>query len=218
LVNNKKILENLIKKKAILISDYDKPFKLSSGELSHYYYNSKNCILDPEGLDIISDLLLKKVRKFKVKSIGGIETGSIPLATAICLKSSLTESDPLSAFFVRKEPKRHGPQSDGPLAYFEGNPVSPIVIVDDVITTGKSVINKTLNPIKKLGLDVSGIVCIIDREQGAEELFKENNIEFYSLFKHSVDFKKYIDEKINESRKNYEQKRSKNLEVSSVFH
>jgi orotate phosphoribosyltransferase len=119
---------------------------------------------------------------------------------------------------VRKEPKRHGPQSEGPLAYFEGNPISPIVIVDDVITTGKSVINKTLNPIKKLGLDVSGIICIIDREQGAEDLFKENNIEFYSLFKHSVDFKKYIDEKVNESKKIYEQKRSKNLEVSSVFH
>jgi orotate phosphoribosyltransferase len=217
-VNNKKILENLIKQKAILISDYDKPFKLSGGEFSNYYYNSKNCILDPEGLDIISDLLLKKVRKFKVKSVGGLETGSIPLATAICLKSSLTESDPLSAFFVRKEPKKHGPQSDGPFAFFEGNPLSPIVIVDDVITTGKSVINKTLDRIKELGMEVSGIICIIDREQGAEELFKENNIEFHALFRHSVDFKKYIDNKIDEKRKIYEQKQKKRLEVPSVSH
>ena len=217
-MNNKKILENLIKQKAILISDYDKPFKLSGGEFSNYYYNSKNCILDPEGLDIISDLLLKEVRKFKVKSVGGLETGSIPLATAICLKSSLTESDPLSAFFVRKEPKKHGPQSDGPLAFFEGNPLSPIVIVDDVITTGKSVINKTLDRIKELGMEVSGIICIIDREQGAEELFKENNIEFHALFRHSVDFKKYIDNKIDEKRKIYEQKQKKRLEVPSVSH
>jgi orotate phosphoribosyltransferase len=217
-VNNKKILENLIKQKAILISDYDKPFKLSGGEFSNYYYNSKNCILDPEGLDIISDLLLKEVRKFKVKSVGGLETGSIPLATAICLKSSLTESDPLSAFFVRKEPKKHGPQSDGPFAFFEGNPLSPIVIVDDVITTGKSVINKTLDRIKELGMEVSGIICIIDREQGAEELFKENNIEFHALFRHSVDFKKYIDNKIDEKRKIYEQKQKKRLEVPSVSH
>ena len=149
-MNNKKILENLIKQKAILISDYDKPFKLSSGEFSNYYYNSKNCMFDPEGLDIISDLLLKEVRKFKVKSVGGLETGSIPLVTAISLRSSLTESDPLSAFFVRKEPKKHGPQSDGPLAFFEGNPLSPIVIVDDVITTGKSVINKTLDRINRI--------------------------------------------------------------------
>ncbi len=217
-MNNKKILENLIKQKAILISDYDKPFKLSGGEFSNYYYNSKNCILDPEGLDIISDLLLKEVRKFKVKSVGGLETGSIPLATAICLKSSLTESDPLSAFFVRKEPKKHGPQSDGPFAFFEGNPLSPIVIVDDVITTGKSVINKTLDRIKELGMEVSGIICIIDREQGAEELFKENNIEFHALFRHSVDFKKYIDNKIDEKRKIYEQKQKKRLEVPSVSH
>ena len=216
-MNNKKILENLIKQKAILISDYDKPFKLSGGEFSNYYYNSKNCILDPEGLDIISDLLLKEVRKFKVKSVGGLETGSIPLVTAICLKSSLTESDPLSAFFVRKEPKKHGPQSDGPLAFFEGNPLSPIVIVDDVITTGKSVINKTLDRIKELGMEVSGIICIIDREQGAEELFKENNVEFHALFRHSVDFKKYIDNKIDEKRKVYEQNKKK-LEVPSVSH
>ena len=217
-MNNKKILEDLIKEKAILISDYDKPFKLSSGEFSHYYYNSKNCILDPVGLDIISDLLLKEVRKFKVKSVGGLETGSIPLVTAICLKSSLTESDPLSAFFVRKEPKKHGPQSEGPLSCFEGNPLTPIVIVDDVITTGKSVINKTLNRIKKLGMEVSGIICIIDREQGAEELFKENNVGFHALFRHSADFKKYIDNKIDEKRKIYEQKQKRQLEVSSVYH
>ena len=216
-MNNKKILENLIKQKAILISDYDKPFKLSSGEFSNYYYNSKNCMFDPEGLDIISDLLLKEVRKFKVKSVGGLETGSIPLVTAISLRS-LTESDPLSAFFVRKEPKKHGPQSDGPLAFFEGNPLSPIVIVDDVITTGKSVINKTLDRIKELGMEVSGIICIIDREQGAEELFKENNIEFHALFRHSVNFKKYIDNKIDEKRKIYEQKQKKRLEVPSVSH
>jgi orotate phosphoribosyltransferase len=217
-VNNKKILENLIKQKAILISDYDKPFKLSSGEFSNYYYNSKNCMFDPEGLDIISDLLLKEVRKFKVKSVGGLETGSIPLVTAISLRSSLIESDPLSAFFVRKEPKKHGPQSDGPLAFFEGNPLSPIVIVDDVITTGKSVINKTLDRIKELGMEVSGIICIIDREQGAEELFQENNIEFHALFRHSVNFKKYIDNKIDEKRKIYEQKQKKRLEVPSVSH
>ena len=140
------------------------------------------------------------------------------MATAICLKSSLTESDPLSAFFVRKEPKKHGPQSDGPFAFFEGNPLSPIVIVDDVITTGKSVINKTLDRIKELGMEVSGIICIIDREQGAEELFKENNIEFHALFRHSVDFKKYIDNKIDEKRKIYEQKQKKKLEVPSVSH
>jgi orotate phosphoribosyltransferase len=215
-VNNKKILEDLIKRKVILISDYDKPFKLSSGELSHHYYNSKNCIFDPEGLNIISDLLLREVRKFKVKSVGGLETGSIPLAAAICLKSSLTESNPLSSFFVRKEPKRHGPQSDGPLAYFEGNPQSPIVIVDDVITTGKSVIDKTLKRIGKLkDMKVSGIVCIIDREQGAAGLFKENNLEFHTLFKHS-NFKEYIDNEVNKKKKIYEQ--NKKLEIQSVSH
>jgi orotate phosphoribosyltransferase len=217
-VNNKKILEDLIKRKVILISDYDKPFKLSSGESSYHYYNSKNCIFDPEGLNIITDLLLKEVRKFKVKSVGGLETGSIPLAAAICLKSSLTESNPLSSFFVRKEQKKHGPQSDGPLAYFEGNPQSPIVIVDDVITTGKSVIYKTLKRIEKLkDMEVSGIVCIIDREQGAAELFKENNLEFHALFKHS-NFKEYIVNEVNKKKKIYEQNQNKKLELHSVSH
>jgi orotate phosphoribosyltransferase len=215
-VDKKKILEDLIKRKVILISDHDKPFKLSSGVTSHHYYNSKNCILDPHGLDLISELLLKEVRKFNVKSVGGLETGSIPLVSAICLKSSLTESNPLSAFFVRKEPKKHGPQADGPLAYFEGNPISPIVIVDDVITTGNSVIDKTLDRIKKLGsMEVIGIVCIIDREQGADRLFKKHNLEFYSLFKHS-NFKEFIDKKIMEKKKRYENKQTKKLEPQSI--
>jgi hypothetical protein len=45
--------------------------------------------------------------------------------------------------------------------------------------------------------------------------FKKHNLEFYSLFKHS-NFKEYIDKKIMEKKKIYENKQTKKLEPQSI--
>ena len=63
---------------------------------------------------------------------------------------------------------------------------------------------------------ISGVVCVLVREQGAEQLFKENNITFRWLFKHSH-FNDYLD-KVKEKRKLYQQKQNNKLEVQSVPH
>ena len=182
-MNNKYAEElfELIKNKGIVIKDV----VLSSGETSPYYYDLKSVVLTPIGADLIGKLLLEEVLKFDdVKSVGGLEVGATLLAPLITLKSS--ERRLLDAFFVRKLPKKHGLEKE-----VEGNLKDPVVVVDDVITSGKSVL-QTIEKIKQNNKKVNGIVCIIDREEGAKELFKDKGIPFVSLFRHS-DFKDYIE-------------------------
>lgn len=177
-------LFELIKHKGIVIKDV----VLSSGETSKYYYDLKRVVLTPNGSDLIGKLLLDEVLKFDVNSIGGLEVGATLIAPLITLKSD--RSRPIDAFFVRKSAKKHGLEKE-----IEGNLIDPAVIVDDVITTGKSVL-QTLDKIEQENKKVNGIVCIIDREEGAKESFEKRGVPFVSLFKHS-DFKEYITSRLN---------------------
>jgi orotate phosphoribosyltransferase len=78
------------------------------------------------------------------------------------------------------------------------------VIVDDVLTSGKSVMG-AIEAVNNEGNSVKGVVFVIDREEGVGEerqnLLKQNNIKYSSLFKHS-DFKSFIEEKLEEKRQN----------------
>lgn len=184
-------LGEIIKEKGIIISD--KPIKLSGGGETNYYYNLKPVILDPEGLDLIGDLGLEIILQFNAKCVGGIESGSIPIASAIAMKSRNT-NNPIPAFFVRKQPKPHGLEQE-----IEGNLVgSPIVIVDDVTTQGKSVL-QVVNRVANRG-EVVAVVTIVDREAGAEQLFANQRIKLFSIFKHNY-FKDYIDARMKKELK-----------------
>jgi len=207
-IKNKAELADLIRNSGIIIKDVT----LSSGEKSNYYYDIKSVVLDPKGSNLIAELLIDMISDLDVKSIGGLELGAIPIATAIAMKSdNHPNTKNLKAFIVRKSAKKHGLEKE-----IEGNYIEPIVIVDDVITTGKSIL-QTIEKLRYHKVKISCVVCVLDREQGAEQLFKDNNIEFRWLFKHS-DFSKYIAKKVNEKKKLSQQKQSNKLEVQSVSH
>ncbi|MFZ0514273.1 MAG: phosphoribosyltransferase family protein [Candidatus Nitrosopolaris sp.] len=156
---------------------------LSSGKSSVFYYDLRKVSFDPIGANLIADLLFEKIHK--AKSVGGLEIGAIPITMAILMKCGL------SGFVVRKHVKDHG------LKYMvEGNLDSPVVIVDDVLTTGASLI-KAIQAVKDEGVNVNGVFCILDREENNE--LKNNNIKYTSLFKHS-DFEPFIDAKIQKQK------------------
>ena len=123
--------------------------------------------------------------------------GAVALVTAVIFKSTMDGkySTGLSGFFVRKEAKGYGLQKR-----IEGNMISPVVIVDDVITSGKSVMN-SIEAVNAEGITPKGVVCVIDREEeGTPNLLKQNNIKYSSLFKHS-EFKSFIEQKLEENRR-----------------
>ncbi len=119
----------------------EKPFRLASGIKSDYYFDLKKLHGDAEGINIVAKILYEKIKKMKgVESVGGLVAGSISMASAISQLSYLEhknnpESPIISSFFVRKAAKEHGSGNQ-----IEGNIHSPVVVVDDVITSGDSAI------------------------------------------------------------------------------
>ena len=193
-VNDSKRLKLLefIKKYGIIFEHV----KLSSNVETDYYYDIKRVALHPKGIDLLAELLLEKMAKYAPKSVGGLEMGAIPLATAVMLKSTWVGKYKigLNSFFIRKNPKTHGLEKK-----IEGRLIPPAVIVDDVITSGQSVMD-AINAVNDQGYNVKAVVCVIDREEeGTPNVLKQRKIRYSSLFKHS-DFKSFIEEKVKKKQ------------------
>lgn len=146
----------------------DEPtFKLASGTMSNFYFNCKPTTLNSEGMYLIGNLLydiIKSRKSWKVKGVGGLTLGADPVANAIAYTAHIKE-EPLEAFVVRKEPKKHGT-----MLWIEGNVKKgdKVVIVEDVITTGGST-KKAIDRALECGLKVLGVVVLIDRQEGGRE-------------------------------------------------
>jgi orotate phosphoribosyltransferase len=178
-------LKEIIERRCIEFGD----FPLSSGARSDYYYDLKNILLDGSVMSLLGDLLLDEISKFNPtpKSVGGLETSAISIASAVTIRSYNKYTSGIQGFFVRKVPKTHGSQRK-----IEGNLKEPVVIVDDVLTRGNS-IKQAIDAIQNEGKSVAGVICIIDRED-PENVLKDNT-KYSALFIHS-DFEEYINKNI----------------------
>ena len=181
----KQELKTIIEQKCIEFGD----FILSSGAPSNYYYDLKNILLDGSVMSLLGDLLLDELSKFDPtpRSVGGLETSAISIASAVTMRSYNKYTSGIQGFFVRKEPKKHGSQKK-----IEGNLKPPIVILDDVLTKGNS-ITQAIEAVRKEGFDVAGVICVIDREDPENVL--KNNTRYSSLFTHS-EFEEFITKNI----------------------
>ena len=180
-------LMELIRENGIVFEEVE----LFSKIKSPYYYDIKRIELHQEGMQLLSELLLTEVAKYGVKSVGGMAMGAVALVSAIVLISTMKGkyNTGVSGFFVRKEPKTYGLQKK-----IEGNMISPVVIIDDVITSGRSVMD-SIEAVVREGVTPKGVICVIDREEeGTPNLLKQRNIKYSALFKHS-EFKPFIEEK-----------------------
>jgi orotate phosphoribosyltransferase len=159
----KKQLIKLILEKAF---KYNKEpvFKLVSGRMSNYYFNCKAVTLNPEGMYLIGNIIFDMLQKSEAKGIGGLTLGADPIADAVAYTSYLRKR-PVEAFVVRKTAKSHGT-----MQWIEGNITAgdKVVVVDDVITTGKSTI-EAITRAEEGGLDVLKVIALVDRQEGGKE-------------------------------------------------
>jgi orotate phosphoribosyltransferase len=139
-------------------------FKLVSGRMSNYYFNCKAVTLHPEGMHLIGNLIYDMIKDSGARGIGGLTLGADPIADAVAYTSYL-KGNPVEAFVVRKSAKSHGT-----MQWIEGNiqKGNSVVIVDDVITTGKSTI-EAIEKAKEAGLDIAKVIALVDRQEGGRE-------------------------------------------------
>lgn len=159
----KERLVELIYEKSFKYSE-EPVFKLVSGRVSNYYVNCKTVTLHPEGMYVIGNIIFEMIRNLPVAGIGGLTLGADPIADAVAYTSYL-KGKPLEAFVVRKNAKSHGT-----MQWIEGNlkPGDRVVIVDDVITTGKSTI-EAINRAREAGLSIVKVIALVDRQEGGYE-------------------------------------------------
>ena len=159
----KKQLIKLILEKAFKYSE-EPVFKLVSGRMSNYYFNCKAVTLNPEGMYLIGNIIFDMLQNSEAKGIGGLTLGADPIADAVAYTSYLRKR-PVEAFVVRKNAKSHGT-----MQWIEGNITAgdKVVVVDDVITTGKSTI-EAITRAKEGGLDVVKVIALVDRQEGGKE-------------------------------------------------
>jgi orotate phosphoribosyltransferase len=140
------------------------PFTLASGRQSHFYFNCKPTTLDPEGMNLIGEVVFDILRDALVTAAGGLTLGADPIANALAV-ISFQRGKPIKSFIVRKDIKDHGTKST-----IEGNVAAGerVVIIDDVITTGGSTIT-AIEQARRAGLVVDRVITLIDREEGGRE-------------------------------------------------
>ncbi len=167
-------------------------FTLASGQKSDYYIDCRTSTLHAEGGRLSGLILYELIREHipTAVAVGGLTLGADPLVSNTASASAWAladhtetlqisadlgldpDSDPnpgpadaphlLHGFLVRKAEKTHGAgrRIEGFL-----EPGAPVVIVDDVCTTGGSTI-LAIEAAREAGMVVAGVLCLVDREQG----------------------------------------------------
>jgi orotate phosphoribosyltransferase len=155
----KERLKQLFRERALQFGD----FTLASGKKSTYYVNSKKVLFHAETITLLGELIYESTQDLSFQAIGGLEVGAIPMA-ATALTAFHRHGRSLEGFFVRKQAKEHGSKE---LLEGQVNPGDKVVVIDDVLTTGGSVV-QAIEAVEKRGATVLRVVCICDRLQGAQ--------------------------------------------------
>ena len=154
-------------------------FTLTSGKKSEYYFDCKQTALHAEGGYLIGRLFFEMLKKYDVDGVGGMTLGADPLITGVTVVSHL-EGRPLPGFIIRKKSKGHGTDQylEGLANFKEGDKV---VLLEDVCTTGGTLITAAQR-VRDAGLNIVGVLAVLDREEGGRDKLKEAGLELDSIF------------------------------------
>ena len=173
---NIKRLSQIIKNCAIKEGD----FKLSSGISSTFYFDIKRLCLMPEYFIDLGKILYFEIAENLQNNrfhVGGLESGAIPLSMLISAQSSQN----VFPFYIRKENREHGIKNKI-VGHISKD--FPIVIIDDVLTSGNSLINSVYRLQAETTLRPSLAICVIDRGQNSEEkIYYKTGVKLFLFFK-----------------------------------
>ena len=205
LINDKLAIQTaqlLLQVNAIKLN-IENPFTWSSGIKSPIYCDNRLILSYPEIRKFISNEISKFIKSKFQKDfyVAGVATGSIAIGMLIAEKLKKP------FIYVRPEPKAHGAGKQ-----IEGKVLEklPVIVVEDLISTGKSSLN-AVKALEKKGIDVLDVFSIFSYDLEIAKInFEKANKKFYSLSDFSklveclnknMDFSKSDLDKVNDWKK-----------------
>lgn len=137
-------------------------FTLSSGIKSDYYIDCRTTTLHARGAELTGRVFLDvfHAQGWRPQAVGGLTLGADPIVVAVAVISAQAGS-PVHGFLVRKSEKAHG--MGRRIEGFQEKG-APVVIVDDVCTTGSSTI-QAIEAARDFGFNIIGVACLVEREE-----------------------------------------------------
>lgn len=154
-------------------------FTLSSGARSTYYIDARRSTMSAEGQHLVGRVCWDALQAagWRFSRVGGLTLGADPISYAIAHRS-WEEGEPIDAFTVRKAAKAHGTgeRIEG------GLPTdASVVVVEDSMTTGGSAL-EAARAVEEHGASVTGILTLVDREEGGRERLEAEGYPFVAVF------------------------------------
>ena len=135
---------------------------LSSGAVAQYYVDARRALLRPAGFLAAGELIAAAALEAGADAVGGPATAAIPPS---CAALAVPAGQGLLGFFVRGARKQHGLQRwvEGPV-----EAGARCLVVEDTVTSGGSTVS-AIGRIAEQGLEVAGVVAVVDRLAGGGE-------------------------------------------------
>ena len=150
-------------------------FTLASGKNSSYYVDLRLIPSYPHQfrkmIKNLQNLIVEKTGLNDFDCLASVPTGGLVVTSALAIEIV----KPL--IYVRSKPKEHGTTKS-----IEGKISAgmKVVMVDDVMTTGTSVLNG-INQLKEAGLLVSDLYVIINRLEGGDKALSDIGVQTHQL-------------------------------------
>lgn len=155
------------------------PFTLSSGLTSHDYIDAKQILLVNEFQEQIGVAIAGAIedRGVTYSAVGGPELGAVYVAQALLMYEWMVHSKSLASFVVRKEMKPHGKglRIDGPSVSGQS-----VVVVDDVVTTGDSLI-RAIEAVRENEGEIVLAITLVDRGDIASHKLSTLGVTYHPL-------------------------------------
>ncbi|MBP7060738.1 MAG: PQQ-binding-like beta-propeller repeat protein [Candidatus Moranbacteria bacterium] len=146
-------------------------------ETANWIMDFRRICLDPEFLDVYTDIFFERFKDRYPFQVGGMEVAAIPLVAAIIMKMR-ERGKPVNGFFIRKSRKK-----TGLLKMIEGKLTdAPVVLIDDLINTGTT-IDRQLKVLEASGKKVMTYFTILRfRRLESYQRYRDEGIAIEALF------------------------------------